>query len=364
MGIVMERDKMILKIMQQTAPGTALRLGLDNVLKANTGGLIVIGEEESVREISRGGFNIDAPYTPAHLYELAKMDGAILLQPDSYRIMAANVHLTPNPETFSKETGIRHRSAEQTARQTDALVISISQRRNVISLYKGDIKVVLTESDQLLTLANQALQTLDKYCVAFRSALSRLSLEEFDDIVLLADVLQVIQRAELIARIEQELKLYVVQLGDEGRLIKMQLDELTRDVEEEERLTIRDYMMVLEDGASYEEKIDEIIGRLRRLSSDDLFNRSQLSKLLGQDEQADTTKLDYLQTRGYRLLNQIPRLPSNIIENVILHFEDFAKLLQATTEDLDEVEGVGKKRSQQIYVGLKRLRSQALEKML
>lgn len=355
-----EREKIIQKIMQQTAPGTALRLGLDNVLKANTGGLIVIGDEALIEGVSQGGFNIDAPYTPAHLYELAKMDGAILLQPESYRILKANVHLTPKPETPSKETGIRHRSAEQTAKETGALVISISQRRNVISLYKGNIKVVLREPSQLLTLANQALQTLDKYTAVFREALNRLSLEEFDDVVLLADVLQVIERAELIARIEQELKLYVLELGDEGRLIKMQLEELTRSVEEAERLTILDYMKDLPE-EDIEASIDEIISRLRRLTPDELFNRGQLAKLLGQDELQDASKLEYLETRGYRLLNQIPRLPSNIIENVINHFGDFSVLLRATTGDLDEVDGVGKKRSQQIYAGLRRLRSQTLE---
>ena len=211
-----EREKIKYNIIKKTAPGTALRQGLDNVLKANTGGLIVIGDEEVLKEVSIGGFKIDAPYTPAHLYELAKMDGAILLQPDNYRIMAANVHLVPDSRVPSKETGIRHRSAEQIARQTNALVISISQRRNVISLYKGDIKVVLAEPSQILIIANQALQTLDKYCSVLSIALKRLSVSEFDGVVLLMDILQAIQRAELVARIEQEIRYYIIQLGVEG----------------------------------------------------------------------------------------------------------------------------------------------------
>ena len=356
-----EREKIKRSIIKQTAPGTALRQGLDNVLKANTGGLIVIGGQEVLSEVSIGGFKIDAPYTPAHLYELAKMDGAILLQPDNYRIMAANVHLVPDSRVPSKETGIRHRSAEQIARQTDALVISISQRRNVISLYKGDIKVVLAEPSQILIIANQALQTLEKYCSVLDVALKRLSVGEFDGAVLLMDVLQAIQRAELVARIEQELRYYIIQLGVEGRLLKMQIDELTRDIEEEERHLIRDYMAKTD--GDVQGQIDKILKKLRGLSSEELFNRDLLTKLLGLKDLSDTSKLEYLETRGYRLLNQIPRLPSYIIENVIAHFEDFSHLVNATAEDLDAVEGVGEKRSQQIYVGLKRLRSQTIEEL-
>lgn len=353
-----EREKELMAMLRQTAPGTALRSGLDNVLKANTGGLIVIADEETLAPVTVGGFKIDAPYTPAHLYELAKMDGAILLQPESYRIMAANVHLTPNPETTSRETGIRHRTAEQTAKQTEALVISISQRRNVISLYKGNLKAVLREPGQLLTMANQALATMDKYRMVLGEALLRLSVEEFDDIVSLSSVVQVIQRAELVTRIEWELNAYVVELGNEGRLIKMQLDELTSNVIEDEMLTIRDYLIYDEKDEEFDldDAIDEVLSRLHRLTTEDLFNRLSIAKLLGYSDD----KNEFLRTRGYRILNRIPRLPSNVIDNLIEHFEDFATLNLATVEMLDEVDGVGQKRAEQIRVGLERLRTQTI----
>lgn len=221
MQLISSDTNALMDVLKKTAPGTALREGLDNVLRANTGGLIVIGDPAKIKPLTKGGFDIDTDYSPAHLYELAKMDGAILISPDVKRIISANTHLMPDPDVPSSETGIRHRTAEQTARQTGALVICISQRRRVITLYKGTSKYVLKDVSVLLNTANQALGTLEKYKDVLEEAVLRLSVQEFDNVVTLPDVLTVVQRAELFKRVEQMLRLYLTELGDESTLIRM-----------------------------------------------------------------------------------------------------------------------------------------------
>lgn len=170
------------------APGTPLREGLDNVLGAKTGALIVIGYDEGVREIVDGGFHIDCPFTPAYLYELAKMDGAIILSNDGKRILYANAQLVPDSAIPSTETGIRHRTAQRTARQTGKLVVSISQRRNIITLYKGNFRYALKDMGVILTKANQAIQTLEKYKSVLDQTTTNLTALEFEELVTLSEV--------------------------------------------------------------------------------------------------------------------------------------------------------------------------------
>lgn len=350
----------LIEMLRMTAPGTALREGLDNVLRAGTGGLVVIGDEEAVLPLTRGGFHINADYSPAHLYELAKMDGAIILSADGSKILSANVHLNPDPQTPSSETGIRHRSAEQTARQTGALVISISQRRRIITLYKGSMRYVLREPNALLNTANQAIETLDKYKGVLDNALVRLSSGEFDNLVNLADVLQVIQRTEMLKRVESELTLYIVELGVESRLIKMQLDELVSGVDEEKRLTLRDYLVHEGDPEEWEEHVERAMQRLSRLNSDDLLEGERVAHILGYDMSREKQSRQLLMPKGYRLLNKIPRLPGSVVENIIDHFGDWQQFLYADIDELDEVAGIGPIRAQQIVTGLERLRAQIM----
>lgn len=352
------KDKELRQIIELTAPGTFLRDGLENVLRANTGGLIVIGDKDNIAPLVEGGFDIAAPYSPAHLYELAKMDGAIILSKDAGRILIANAHLNPDPSIPSSETGIRHRTAEQTARQTGELVISISQRRRVISLYKSDIKYVIRDISMLLTTANLAVQTLEKYRNALERALLRLSVEEFDNLTNADDVIEVIQRAEMVKRVEWELIHYIRELGSESRLIKMQTEELLDHVDEDERNTIRDY--ITSDEEESEEVVDAVLERLRNLSSEDVLNRNMVARILGIElDSSDDSKM-LLSPKGYRLLNKIPRLPSHVIDNLIGHFGTLSKIAQADVVALDEVEGVGPKRAEQISTGLERLRLQTI----
>src|SRR5690554_4016940 len=228
----MRDEEAIYKYLQMIAPGTQLYEGLESILKARTGALIVIGDTPEVLQLVSGGFRIDSEMHPAALYELAKMDGAIVLSTDTKRILYANAQLIPDPMIPSSETGTRHKTAERVAKQTGQLVISISQRRNVITIYKDNWKHVVREVSVILSKANQALSTLEKYRSVFQQSLTNLSALEFEDLVTLTEVVTVLQRSQMVERIASEIERYVIQLGAEGRLVTMQLEELMADVKE------------------------------------------------------------------------------------------------------------------------------------
>jgi len=214
--------------LKKVAPGARLREGLDMIISARTGALIVIGDPARVDPLCSGGFLIDVPFTAQRLFELAKMDGAIILDAECERILKANVHLVPDSALPTAETGMRHRTAERVSRQTDALVVAVSQRRNMLNLYLVGRRITLDEIDVLLAKANQALQTLQNYRERLTEMLERLTLLEFEDLVTLGDVAEVVGRFEMVRRVGKEVARYTLQLGTEGRLVRMQLDELTR----------------------------------------------------------------------------------------------------------------------------------------
>ncbi|ADG81136.1 DNA integrity scanning protein DisA [Thermincola ferriacetica] len=346
-------DEEFLKAIRILAPGTPLREGLENILKAKTGALIVIGDSPQVLDIVEGGFDISTDLTPANLYELAKMDGAIILSHDAKKILFANTQLIPDPNIPSQETGIRHRTAERVTRQTGALVISISQRRSVITLYKGTTKYVLRDINVILAKANQALQTLEKYKVVLDKALATLSTLEFQDLVTLYDVAKVVQRTEMVVRIVKEIETYISELGTEGRLISMQLEELVADVEDDGLLIIQDYYQV------EDKKPEDILATIGQWSSEDLLDLTLICRALGYTGSASILDQS-VSPRGYRILYKIPRLPWPVIENLVNNFKSLQRILNASIEELDDVEGIGEVRARAIKEGLKRYRDQVL----
>jgi len=336
------------------APGTPLREGLENILRAKTGALIVIGDSPQVMELVEGGFEINSEFSPASIYELAKMDGAIILSSDAKRILAANTQLIPDPGIPSVETGIRHRTAERVARQTGEMVVSISQRRSVITLYKGTMKYVLRDISVILAKANQAVQTLEKYKAVLDRALVNLSELELADMVTVYDVAKAIQRTEMVLRIVKEIERYISELGTEGRLVSMQLDELVTDVEPEGLLIIQDYCTILN-----EKTPEEILQTIRNWSAEDLLDLSLISRALG--FMGNVGALDQpVSPRGYRILDKVPRLPWPVIENLVQTFGALQEILQASIEELDEVEGIGEVRARAIKEGLNRFRDQIM----
>ncbi|WP_255320160.1 DNA integrity scanning diadenylate cyclase DisA [Paenibacillus elgii] len=348
-----KRDVMS-QLLQLVAPGTPFREGLENVLRAKTGGLIVVGYSPEVMEIVDGGFSINCDFSPNYLYELAKMDGAIILSEDLKRILYANTQLIPDSSITSTETGIRHRTAERVAKQTSKLVVSISQRRNVITLYQGSLRYSLKDIGVILTKANQAIQTLEKYKSVLDQDMTNLGASEFEELVTLHDVTGVMQRIEMVLRIKAEIKRYINELGNEGRLISMQLEELVGNTENEAYLLIKDYVKELS-----EEKVKEVQATLKKHSTDEMLDHSHIARALGYPPTPGSAE-ETISPRGYRVLNKIPRLPSVIIHNLVERFCQLPHLMMATIEELDEVDGIGEVRARTIKEGLKRIQDQVL----
>src|SRR2546422_5219043 len=339
----------LMKALEMIAPGTALREGIDSILHARTGGLIVIGEPEDLAFLNSGGIKLELDYTPAFLYQVAKMDGAIILNANATKITMANVQLMPDPTILSHETGTRHRTAERVSKQTDALVIAISQRREVVAVYVDGTKYILEDIPVVLAKANQALATLDKYRTRLDQVSTRLTALEFEGGVTLHDVLTVLQRSELVTRMAVEIERYIVELGTEGRLIEMQLEETTVGTAAEKAALVRDYLFSYSDEA-FAAGLEEI----GRLAHQDLLDFGRLAELLGFDRKLNT--LDYpVSPRGYRVLGRIPRLPKLVVTQIVNEFGGLDELLAATDAELETVEGVGELRAKDIREGLRRL---------
>jgi len=347
-----KEDNTMVDIVKLIAPGTPIREGLENILKAKTGALIVIGDTQQVLNIVDGGFSIDVDYTPAKLYELAKMDGAIVLSGDLKKILLANTQLIPSSDIYTTETGTRHRTAERTAKQTGELVISVSQRRNIITLYKGNFRYVLEDTSKVITNANQALQTVEKYKKVFDSKLSLLNEYEFNDIVTLENVIVAIQRAEMVMKVADEVRKAIFELGEEGRLLQLQLDELVKDLEIEELLIIKDYMV-----PNKKKKAENILEEIKSITHDELVKPQLIAKLLGYEDFDNYDEVGVF-TKGYRVLNKIPRVPSNIVENLVKTFKSFQHILAADIPALDDVEGIGEIRARTIKQSLRRMQEQ------
>lgn len=347
------KDMELIQILKKIAPGTNLREGLDNILKARTGALIVISDSPEVMKIADGGFKINEDYSPAKIYELAKMDGAIVLSADARKIVIANTQLVPDSTIPTVETGTRHRSGERVAKQTNELVISISQRRNIITLFKGNTRYVIQDSTKVLARANQAMQTLEKYKVAFDDIISIINEFEFDDVVTLQNVVTAVQRAELCMKVISEIDRYIIELGDEGRLLELQLNELSKVVDEEEKLLIKDYIV---ESMTTESVIDSISS----LSRNELMDYSLIARKLGYEVDNKSLEDIELPSRGFRQLTKIPKTPIGIIENMNKTFGDFQHIIMATIEELDDVEGIGEIRAKNIKQGIKRMHEQVI----
>jgi diadenylate cyclase len=343
------QEPRLVRALEMVAPGTAVREGLDNIVQGRTGALICIGESEELSFLLSGGVKLDVDYTPALLYQLAKMDGAIVLASNGTKILWANVQLMPDPTILSLETGTRHRTAERVSKQTDALVIAISASRSVVSLYLDGAKYILEDIPVVLAKANQALATLDKYRTRLDQVSTRLTALEFEGGVTLHDVLTVLQRAELVTRMAVEIERYIVELGAEGRLIEMQLEETMVGVAADKSALVRDYIV-----EPSEEGFAMVLDSLARLPHQDVLDFGRLAELLGHDRKLNT--LDHpASPRGYRILGRIPRIPKLVVQSIVSEFDGLDEILAASDPELESVEGVGDMRAKDIREGLRRL---------
>jgi diadenylate cyclase len=333
------------------APGTELREGLERILRGRTGALLVLGQDKTVDSISTGGFEINVEFSATGLRELSKMDGAIILDRDMSRMLRAAVHLMPDPSIHTEETGTRHRTADRVARQTGFPVISVSQSMHIIALYVDDQRYVLEDSGAILSRANQALATLERYKLRLDEVSGTLSALEIEDLVTVRDVAAVAQRLEMVRRIATEIDGYVVELGTDGRLLTLQLNELVAGVAGERELVVRDYLP--QSTGRRARTAEDVLAELDAVSPADLLDIGQVARALqlGGAEQLDAA----VTPRGYRLLAKVPRLPGAVIDRLIEHFGHLQKLLAASIDDLQAVDGVGENRARTVREGLSRL---------
>jgi diadenylate cyclase len=336
----------------QIAPGTQLRDGLERILRGHTGALIVLGYDKTVESLCTGGFPLDVEFSSTRLRELAKMDGAIVLDDSANRIVWAATHLVPDPSIPTDESGTRHRTAERVAKQTGYPVISVSQSMRIIALYVEGRRYVLDDSAAILSRANQALSTLERYKMRLDEVNGTLSALEIEDLVTVRDAVAVSQRLEMVLRIASEIEGYVVELGTDGRLLSLQLDELMSGVTQERELIVRDYMP-----APHGRKprtVTDVLAELDIVSATELLDLAVIARVCGLGANADVLD-NAVSPRGFRLLARVPRLPPAVVDRLVEHFGGLQKLLAATIDDLQLVEGVGDSRARSVREGLSRL---------
>lgn len=342
------RSAALLHAISVIAPGRPLREGIDRILQSRMGALIVVGDGPEVLNLCSGGFLLDAAFSPQRLSELAKMDGAIVLAPDASRIARANVHLVPDPAIPTSETGTRHRTAERVARAVNLPVISVSEDMAIIAVYIGTEKHQLMPVPRLLDRANQALQTLERYRTRLVEVSNSLSALEVEDLVTVRDVALLLQRNEMVLRIADEIEIDIVELGAEGRLVRLQLDEVLAGVADERRLVVRDYFH--EDSDWH---LDDAMSGLASLDTETLLDLEVVAEALHLTGGAASLDAP-VSPRGFRMLARIPRLRETIAERVVAEFGSLARILRASEKELDAVEGIGLQRARAIRAGLRR----------
>ena len=345
-------DAILRSTLVDVAPGTALRDGLERILRGKTGALIVLGYDKSVEEVSGGGFVLDVEFTATRLRELSKMDGAIIVDVASNKIVRAAVQLLPDPSIPTEETGTRHRTADRVAKQTGRPVLSVSKSMNIIALYVGKRRYVLEDSSDILARANQGIATLERYRARLDQVSNNLSALEVEDLVNVRDVAMYAQRLEMVRRIRHEIESYVIELGTEGRLIALQVEELIAGVESARSLLVRDYFPT--EKGKKTKGAETARAALDALTSEELLDLVNVAKALGLGNTVDHLD-NVVSARGYRLMARVPRVPEVIVDRLVAHFGSLQPLLVATTEQLQEVEGIGETRARSIRDGLSRL---------
>lgn len=340
-------NKKLESMLMQITPGTPLRDGIDNILDGGIGALIVVGIDEIVEKMLDGGFVINCDYTPERVFELAKMDGAIIVDDECKKILYANVHLQVDRKYSSEESGTRHRTAQRAGKQTGKLVIAVSERKKVVSLYKGDIRYKLKNTSEITSEAAQALKTMERYRYVLDKSLANLTILELDDIVTLYDVAQVLQRFEMMRRIDDELKGYVVELGTEGRLMDLQLKDLEQDINEDMEEFLSDYM-------SSDTTYEDVMSQIANLTNIELLEIENFSSALGYRK--SYSNLDNkISPKGYRVLGKISKLTKKDIDKLINTYGELASIQDAPIEELSDTK-LSKLKIKAIKNGLKRLK--------
>jgi diadenylate cyclase len=333
----------LMEIFKLVSPGAPLRIAIDDVAKSGTGALIVFGDSPEMMRIINGGFEVNCKFTPQRLVELCKMDGAVVVDSDVKKILYANTLLVPDPSIPTFETGTRHKAAERTSKQINQLVIAISEKKKVISLYYGDTKYVIREAKEILDRSSETLRMLEKHKEIFTELLLNMNVLEFTGLVSVQDVLMLIQRAEIIDRMAAIIKRYMIELGTEGGLVRLQLKELIKGVGEEELAIIQDYS---------KRDMISIKNSLLALSMEEIIEHDKIILALGFQ-----THDESIVTRGYRILKRTSLIEQEI-ESLIKKFGNLQSILDAKEENLEQI--VGKDKSKKLKKELQHLKEQVM----
>lgn len=318
------------RILSLVAPGSKLREGLDNILDGQKGALIVVGIDEEVEKVLDGGFSLNCEYTPERLFELSKMDGAIILDDNIERILYANVHLQPDKRYVTDESGTRHRTAQRIAKQLDRVVIAISERKRVQTLYKGDIRYKLRSLEELMNEASQGINTLERYRYVLDKSLINLTLLELDGIATVEEVCIVLQKFEMFKRIKIDVIECLFELGSEGKLLRLQLEDLVFGLKDEKLEFLKDYYF------GGEEKEEELSEEMSALDDSELLDLAKLSAVLGFGKTSKSLD-NPVTTKGYRLLSKFGKLTKKDVDSLVEKFGQLSKIQEASADDLSEV---------------------------
>ncbi|MCH7581624.1 MAG: DNA integrity scanning protein DisA [Acidobacteria bacterium] len=338
--------------MERLAPGTPMRRALERVIQQGNGGLVVLGNSSMVDAASSGGFNLNrSGFTPAKLAELSKMDGGIVLDDSWNTILEANIHFIPDGAIPTDETGARHRTAERLAVETGKPVVAVSEGRRVATLFYGEEKIELAQPTEVAAHVNQELQSLDRLRSRLDEAETKLTRLEVAGLSTYRSAVTVIQRTALVERLGRLIASRALTLGDEDRIMTLQLNDLLSGVDQTMRMVLQDYLKPLRSN-SVQRAIDTIDG----------FTGSDIEDPVGVGKQVGFPDLDDpAEARGHRVLALVGRLPDSVREDIVRYFGSVSKLLRASEGQLTAVEGVGETRARQLRAFFDRLQSQSHE---
>ncbi|MDN5341778.1 DNA integrity scanning diadenylate cyclase DisA [Oceanotoga sp. DSM 15011] len=346
-------DEGLLKILDFLAPGKQLRKGIDRIMEANLGALIFLASspEKYLEEgLIQLGFELDALFIPEKIYELAKMDGAIVLDKNAEKILFANAQLNPEKSLNSDETGMRHRTAEKVSLQTGDITIAVSKRRNSVSVFYKNKKHELLTENILFARVNQEITIAQRYKQSFLDLIDYLNIEEVRKNVSLYDVAEIISKGMLTIKITQATDKYLRELGEIAGSSKLEYEEILRSVPKLVGAIIMDYNV---DDLNYQ-KSEDAIENFNNVKTDDLVNLFTIARTLGYDVSSDDELEEkIIIPRGYRILYST-KLPSSAVKNVVDNFERLPSLMEASFEDLTNVAGIGKRRAEIILGALHR----------
>ena len=323
----------------QLIPGQPLRNGVDLVADKKTGALIVIGTSAKLEKISSGGITLNnCSYTPEMLSELAKMDGAIIVDANVNNILKANVHLNPSDNIPTSQTGTRHRTAERVSVETELSVIAVSEESSTIKVFSDNSVNELEESSIIFGKVNESLQSIDRTRRRFDDAVLELGEIEVENTLTNQQVLEVIQRGELLGRLSQQVRKEATDLGEDSGLVMIQIDSLESGVRNTLDLVLKDHLP-----AKRFRNINKAVDEIANLTYEELNSIQHLGSVLFMES------LDEVSTsKGYRILARLPGLPDNLHDSLIQKFKTLPNLLTASTDKLFEVEGIGRSRAQQL----------------